>query len=509
MRHTVVLSGYGLHCYAYPFKLVCFLPQEDSRTVYQTDIVPTVSLLLGLPIPFSNLGMIIPELFLTSGAMEIMVPAPSKHQSDVKGVHVTLEFLTALKANADQLAQYLHTYVLYSRDFPSEAYKELDLLFNHTQIFHEGLLAEMEKESVPASEIDKKLVSIAEAYMMYMSRAKEICQEVWAKFEGFSIALGIVLLLLPVLILCCALLHRVVRYSLTSSLRGPGWWVDLASFVVLTLSSLSVFSNSFIIFEQDAVVFLQQSLLVCFLFSRLRKTFGAKAGRRLAPFQLFSLIYECSWHVLGVMVCVRVVRVFHICRDQQDTCIEPWYMRSLVSLLPTVHYADAFRFLSTFAMVLFLTYRVWLWVKSSSSLNRRVVAIAKLGLPVNCLCLLFTWTRITSYVFPYLVAIFPKVVYGISIALILTVIVEPFRFRSNNYTKDSIGATARRSSKLSVPVGHVWSDPLCVIIMAAWISLTMLLNDAVALPSCLFLIQSLLSVKMFHTLTEGTVYTTF
>lgn len=35
----------------------------DGRKVAQVDLVPSLSLLLGLPIPFSNLGGVIPELF--------------------------------------------------------------------------------------------------------------------------------------------------------------------------------------------------------------------------------------------------------------------------------------------------------------------------------------------------------------------------------------------------------------------------------------------------------------
>ena len=477
--------------------------------MYQTDIVPTVSLLLGLPIPFSNLGMMIPEVFLTSGGMEITLPAPSKHLSSVKGVNVTLDFLSGLRANADQLAKYLHTYVQYSRDFPDEAYEELDLIFNRTQALHEGLLAEIEKEStsrqvsVSASKRDKELVAIAEAYMTYMSRVKEICQEVWAKFEDLSIVLGIVLLLLPVLILCCVLLCSIVRRGCAShSLHGPGCWVDWASSIVLALSSLSVFSNSFIIFEQDAVLFLQQSLLVCFLFLQLRRAFTVEAGRRLPPLQLLSFVYHCIWRVLGVMVCVRVVRVFHICRDQQDTCIEPWYMRSLSSLLPMVHYTNTLRFLCTYAVVVFLTYRMWQWVRNNSSLSRRVVVIATLGLPASSLCLFLTWTRVTSYIFPYSVAIFPRIVYVTSMVLILVVTVEPFQFKSTIGPKGSRTVTVR--SRPSVCVSHLWTHPLSVITIAAWISLTMLLNDAIALPSCIFLIQSLLSVKMFQALPEGT-----
>ena len=33
-------------------------------SVRQIDFVPTLSLLMGVPIPFSNLGMVIPDLFL-------------------------------------------------------------------------------------------------------------------------------------------------------------------------------------------------------------------------------------------------------------------------------------------------------------------------------------------------------------------------------------------------------------------------------------------------------------
>jgi hypothetical protein len=40
------------------------LTKDHFRQVSQIDIVPTVALLLGLPIPFGNLGGVIPELFL-------------------------------------------------------------------------------------------------------------------------------------------------------------------------------------------------------------------------------------------------------------------------------------------------------------------------------------------------------------------------------------------------------------------------------------------------------------
>jgi hypothetical protein len=40
------------------------LTKDHFRQVSQIDVVPTIALLMGLPIPFGNLGGIIPELFL-------------------------------------------------------------------------------------------------------------------------------------------------------------------------------------------------------------------------------------------------------------------------------------------------------------------------------------------------------------------------------------------------------------------------------------------------------------
>jgi GPI ethanolamine phosphate transferase 3 subunit O len=67
-------------------------PGESSphRSVQQIDLVPMLSLLLGLPIPFNNLGTVIPELFWR----------------DRSGS----EYAKALSINARQVHAYLDTY---------------------------------------------------------------------------------------------------------------------------------------------------------------------------------------------------------------------------------------------------------------------------------------------------------------------------------------------------------------------------------------------------------------
>jgi phosphatidylinositol glycan class O len=64
---------------------------EYPKTVYQVDIVPTLSLLLGVPIPFSSIGKIIPEMFML--------------QEDGRD-----ELLLALFVNAIQIWKYLVSY---------------------------------------------------------------------------------------------------------------------------------------------------------------------------------------------------------------------------------------------------------------------------------------------------------------------------------------------------------------------------------------------------------------
>lgn len=44
-------------------KNVYFFPQDEPDVVPQTDLVPTLALLLGIPIPFSSVGQVLLPLF--------------------------------------------------------------------------------------------------------------------------------------------------------------------------------------------------------------------------------------------------------------------------------------------------------------------------------------------------------------------------------------------------------------------------------------------------------------
>lgn len=43
--------------------------RSTPRMVSQIDLVPTISMLLGIPIPFSSIGMVIPEMFIARSSV--------------------------------------------------------------------------------------------------------------------------------------------------------------------------------------------------------------------------------------------------------------------------------------------------------------------------------------------------------------------------------------------------------------------------------------------------------
>ena len=89
-------------------------PSEGHRSIPQIDLVPTLSILLGLPVPYNNLGSIIPELFphpeallralrITAMQMRTYVTAYSERSPDLAGFKPEFDqvWLQAVRADAE------------------------------------------------------------------------------------------------------------------------------------------------------------------------------------------------------------------------------------------------------------------------------------------------------------------------------------------------------------------------------------------------------------------------
>lgn len=146
------------------------------RSIQQIDLVPTLALLLGLPIPYNSLGSVVPELFW----------------HDLEG----RTFNRALELNSAQVKQYLQTY----RASPHGS--ELDNHWSSLQTAWESAI-----EGPPGfywSTLND-----------FMRSTLAVCRELWAQFNITLIGMG----------LCLLVLGNVATWLLWSqSSRQTGEW---------------------------------------------------------------------------------------------------------------------------------------------------------------------------------------------------------------------------------------------------------------------------------------------
>jgi phosphatidylinositol glycan class O len=292
------------------------------RSVQQIDLVPTLSLLLGLPIPFNNLGTVIPELFWRD-----------RSGSD---------YAKALDINARQVRAYVDAYR------SSASGGELDGVWG-------ALLASWAR--LDASKPREK----PEAAVLFTRLALETCRSLWAQFNPALMigGLGVIALSLVVgwgvyersrslsewdnsvsplgrVTLISAGVGAAVGAAAHVPLRSlqpfhgvslfhlvlfgasvtSGVWVIFSapprlrvswSAVVLLLHSLAFFSNSYTFWEDRAVPFFLPFTLVPPLLSALSAPTARLRFRIIAFSTLFAL-------------CVRLMATSTVCREEQH----PW-----------------------------------------------------------------------------------------------------------------------------------------------------------------------------------------
>ncbi|RDW83890.1 mannose-ethanolamine phosphotransferase GPI13 [Aspergillus mulundensis] len=144
-----------------------------ERFVPQIDLVPTLSLLLGLPIPFNNLGSPIEEAFIgTSG-------------KDWRNL-VTVNRLASAQVKRYQQA-YAKTHGSDDgEDFESIGYWET---------------AEKSWQAQNGRPSSKNAIPINEAYKQYQRHTLQICRGLWASFDVPSMLQGIGVLLAGIILL--------------------------------------------------------------------------------------------------------------------------------------------------------------------------------------------------------------------------------------------------------------------------------------------------------------------
>ncbi|KAI9094717.1 hypothetical protein DFS34DRAFT_628782 [Phlyctochytrium arcticum] len=199
-----------------------FVSMDGHRTVPQIDFVPTISTLLGVPIPYGNLGTLIPETFYVPGSDFNKLP-----------VSHALNLLQATRVNALQIESYITEYSG-KRLGAKFAIAELLQLFDEAEAQYENYFDKNGK--LKPSNADKAAKITKELYLQYTRftrRALVAARKIWARFDVPIIVLGAIISTLAFL---STLLFRLFQWNGETSIP---WIGSLLGGVVGTLLSVT------------------------------------------------------------------------------------------------------------------------------------------------------------------------------------------------------------------------------------------------------------------------------
>ncbi|XP_010875997.2 GPI ethanolamine phosphate transferase 3 isoform X1 [Esox lucius] len=419
--------------------------QSDPEVVPQTDLVPTLALLLGVPIPYSSVGQVLLPLF-----------APD---AGAVGAAAGLSQAEALWINAKQVNRFLETYSSMAKDIPPESLSRLQADF--TRLSNE-YLSTVEQGFSPAPELVASL-------QRYLTSVRDTCRATWARFNPVKMAAGIAVLACAC-VLCYVLSEmssalaresRLLRAPLVAAavagacvaasqllargnVDGPWaltaaalssealflwrawrvrrtvaadgeepsprrWWLTLPHFflnpplLVLLLRCASLLSDSYVIAEGRVVAFLLLSLSLYVPF-RLNwdglllppvhdplKPAGLlpSPGLSLPAVRRESGTFLAS---LGVLAgCVYLSLWFHGCREEQGSCQPSLFLTPLSRLqdsrLKNLHYVLSLASLGAW------TYALRRWLRHYGNLNSPGCAVfaARWVVPLLSVCLGLHW----------------------------------------------------------------------------------------------------------------------
>ncbi|KAM8873318.1 GPI ethanolamine phosphate transferase 3 [Synchiropus picturatus] len=167
--------------------------QSEPDVVPQTDLVPTLALLLGIPIPYSSVGQVLLPLFPSHGH--------TKQTGD------GLSQLEALWINAKQVNRFLETYSVMAKDIPPDILTKLKEDFSGLSSQYLTFV-QSGRSSSP---------ELAASLQAYLTSVRDTCRATWAKFNPLKMMAGLI-----ILALACGMCFILSELSLVlMSEKGP------------------------------------------------------------------------------------------------------------------------------------------------------------------------------------------------------------------------------------------------------------------------------------------------
>jgi phosphatidylinositol glycan class O len=221
-------------------------------SIHQIDLVPTIALLLGLPIPFANLGSLVPSLLPEAD--------PAK-------------LATSLALNAAQVWRYFTMYSATANKLPNlhVLHERLRLA---TAAFQEALaVGQGDPEHPPTVDADK-YYQAAGLFKAFLLEALDLGQRVWTRFDSIGMTLGVTVLLGGLILYSLPLFRNqedgggrgVVVERLP---QAQHWEVVTALVFIVFQSGVLSFSNSYIL-EEEYIIMYALAVLSLVVVVRLR-----------------------------------------------------------------------------------------------------------------------------------------------------------------------------------------------------------------------------------------------
>ncbi|TYZ57599.1 hypothetical protein PybrP1_003939 [[Pythium] brassicae (nom. inval.)] len=153
--------------------------------VPQVDLVPTLTLLSGLPIPFGNLGSVIPQLFFTAG----------DSAGDGDGRLAAFRNLNqALALNVEQVRRYLLRYSRASK-LPEREFDTLERIYREVAQLKAELQAASENDDADSGDEEALHAKLATLQQAFLREALALGRSIWTQFDLCNMGWGVVFLL--------------------------------------------------------------------------------------------------------------------------------------------------------------------------------------------------------------------------------------------------------------------------------------------------------------------------
>jgi len=291
----------------------------DVQRVWQTDLVPTLSILLGTPIPFGNLGHLIPSLLPSSRGLA-RGKERKKGEEEAEEEEDAANALSAIRMNAIQVNDFLTRYQQETfRSLPESFTKEAERKFAGCEMKFQEL----------AGRRGIGIVQVRiEDYSDYLAFVAEGARREWATFDVEKIFMGVCLLFLSAVVSALYLYSRFYReQGKLKALSLP----HLLLLLCFLLYCASLFSNSYIISGRAVAHFLSCTCCILFLLHILSRPDGnsrqqeeqEKPRRALPLDSLLPLSVRTNKNISVLLVLLLLrVSLFHTAKSHEKGTLQ-------------------------------------------------------------------------------------------------------------------------------------------------------------------------------------------